>query len=76
VAFFADPAAATEFQSRCPEQVLVLDLRLGAPGAHRRLPSGIEPFGNPDRVPEPSRDGEQASKARLSPDANEKFKKD
>jgi phosphomevalonate kinase len=44
VAFFAHSDAAAEFAARCPEGILVLDIRLGATGAHRRLPSGIETF--------------------------------
>ena len=44
IALFADPGAAESFAARCPEGVLVLDIRLGATGAYRRLPSGIETF--------------------------------
>ena len=44
VAFFADERAARDFAARCPEGLLVLDLQLGATGAYRRLPSGIESF--------------------------------
>jgi phosphomevalonate kinase len=44
VAFFADPEARAAFTTRCPDGVLVLDIRLGAVGANRRLPSGIETF--------------------------------
>jgi phosphomevalonate kinase len=44
VAFFAEERAAREFAARCPEGLLVLDLQLGATGAYRRLPSGIESF--------------------------------
>jgi phosphomevalonate kinase len=44
VAFFANPGAATTFAAQCPDGVLVLDIRLGAAGAHRRLPTGIEMF--------------------------------
>jgi phosphomevalonate kinase len=44
LAFFSDVAASKAFVARCPEEVLVLDIRLGATGAYRRLPSGIESF--------------------------------
>jgi len=43
VAFFADADAAAAFAGRCPDDVLVLDLRLGGAGAHRRVPR-IETF--------------------------------
>jgi phosphomevalonate kinase len=44
LAFFSDPRAADTFTARCPQGLLVLDLQLGATGAYRRLPSGIETF--------------------------------
>jgi phosphomevalonate kinase len=44
VAFFTDERAARDFTARCPDGLLVLDLQLGATGAYRRLPSGIESF--------------------------------
>jgi phosphomevalonate kinase len=44
VALFVDARAAQAFRTRCPAEVLVLDIRLGATGAYRRLPSGIETF--------------------------------
>jgi phosphomevalonate kinase len=44
VAFFADSGAAAEFTGRCSDEVLVLEIRLGAAGAHRRVPARIEPF--------------------------------
>jgi phosphomevalonate kinase len=44
LAFFAEKAAADEFAARCSDRVLVLDIGLGATGAYRRLPSGIESF--------------------------------
>lgn len=44
VAFFASAEAARELATRCPPGMTVLDLRLGTPGAHRRLPAGIESF--------------------------------
>jgi phosphomevalonate kinase len=44
VAFFTEARAAHTFTARCPEGLLVLDLQLGATGAYRRLPSGIESF--------------------------------
>jgi phosphomevalonate kinase len=44
LAFFSDAEASKTFVARCPEDVLVLDIRLGATGAYRRLPSGIESF--------------------------------
>jgi phosphomevalonate kinase len=44
IAFFADTAAAAEFGARCSEDVLVLEIRLGAAGAHRRVPPRIEMF--------------------------------
>jgi len=44
VAFFSDAEAAAAFTSRCPEGLLVLDIRLGAAGAHRRVPGRIETF--------------------------------
>jgi mevalonate kinase len=44
VAFFDNAEAAEAFSARCPEQVLVLDIRLGAAGAHRRVPAGLEVF--------------------------------
>jgi mevalonate kinase len=46
VAFFADADAATELAARCPPGVSVLDLHLGGPGAHRRLPAGLDSFKN------------------------------
>ncbi len=44
VAFFSEARAAHTFVARCPEELLVLDLQLGATGAYRRLPSGVETF--------------------------------
>ena len=44
LAFFSEKPAADEFRARCSEKVLVLDIGLGATGAYRRLPSGIETF--------------------------------
>jgi phosphomevalonate kinase len=44
VALFGDVRAADAFRARCPVEVLVLDIRLGATGAYRRLPSGVETF--------------------------------
>lgn len=44
VAFFAEKPAADDFRARCSDKVLVLDIGLGATGAYRRLPSGIETF--------------------------------
>lgn len=44
MAFFADKQGAEAFRARCSDKVLVLDLGLGATGAYRRLPSGIESF--------------------------------
>jgi phosphomevalonate kinase len=44
IAFFAEPEAATTFAGRCSAEVLVLEIRLGAAGAHRRVPARIETF--------------------------------
>jgi phosphomevalonate kinase len=44
VGFFADAEAAAEFGRRCSSEVLVLDIRLGTAGAHRRVPTHIEMF--------------------------------
>jgi phosphomevalonate kinase len=44
IAFFSESEAAEAFVTRCPDEVLVLDIRLGANGAYRRLPSGAESF--------------------------------
>jgi phosphomevalonate kinase len=44
VAFFSEARASHTFAARCPQGLLVLDLQLGATGAYRRLPSGIETF--------------------------------
>jgi phosphomevalonate kinase len=44
IAFFTDTEAAAAFAGRCSEELLVLEIRLGAAGAHRRVPAHVETF--------------------------------